>query len=72
MEVRHLNQRQLAERWSVSEASLERWRSQGVGPKYLKLQGRVLYRLSDIESYEEVCLHTSTGSHSVERLRMVP
>jgi predicted site-specific integrase-resolvase len=71
MEVRHLNQRQLAERWSVSEASLERWRSQGVGPKYLKIQGRVLYRLSDIESYEEVCLHTSPARQS-GGLRMVP
>lgn len=59
MSVKHLNQRQLAERWNVSEASLERWRSAGIGPVYLKLQGRVLYRLEDIEAYEAECIRTS-------------
>ena len=31
MEVVHLNQKQLAARWNISEASLERWRSEGIG-----------------------------------------
>ena len=61
MSVKHLNQRQLADRWDISEASLERWRSEGIGPVYLKLQGRVLYRLEDIELYETQCLHKSTS-----------
>ena len=43
MEVVHLNQEQLAARWCISEAALERWRSEGIGPKFLKLCGRVLY-----------------------------
>ena len=59
MEVAHLNQKQLAARWSISEATLERWRSEGLGPKFLKLCGRVLYRQVDIEAYEESCLATS-------------
>lgn len=45
MDVVHLNQKQLAARWSISEATLERWRSEGIGPKFLKLCGRVLYEL---------------------------
>ncbi len=56
MEIRHLNQKQLAERWQVSEASLERWRSEKLGPDYLKLHGRVLYRQQDIEAFESCCL----------------
>jgi hypothetical protein len=60
MDVAHLNQKQLATRWSVSEATLERWRCDGIGPKFLKLCGRVLYRQVDIEIYEESCLATST------------
>jgi hypothetical protein len=40
---------------------LERWRTEGIGPKYLKLCGRVLYRLVDIEEYESACLMSSTG-----------
>ena len=61
MDVIHLNQRSLATRWDVSEATLERWRTEGIGPKYLKLGGRVLYRLVDIEGFESSCLMTSTS-----------
>jgi len=39
---------------------LERWRSERLGPKFLKLCGRVIYRQIDIEGYEESCLTTST------------
>ena len=60
MEVAHFNQKQLAARRCISEATLERWRSEGLGPKFLKLCGRVLYRQVDIEAYEESCLATST------------
>ena len=60
MDVVHLNQSKLAKRWNVSEATLERWRSVGIGPSYLKLNGRVIYRQTDIEAYEESCLTTST------------
>ncbi len=60
MDVVHLNQKQLAARWNISEASLERWRSAGIGPKFLKICGRVLYLQVDIEAYEESCLATST------------
>ena len=52
MQVIHLGQKELAERWRVSEATLERWRSDRIGPVYLKIQGRVLYRLIDIEAFE--------------------
>ena len=66
MEIRHLTQRELAERWRISEATLERRRSEGLGPRYLKLQGRVLYRLDDIETYEVVCLRASTSDTSTK------
>ncbi len=41
-------QTQIAERWQVSEGALERWRSEGIGPIFLKLQSQVRYRLSDV------------------------
>lgn len=56
-----MNQRQLAERWTVSVASLERWRTEGIGPVFLKLQGRVVYRLEDIEAFEAENLHKRTS-----------
>ncbi len=65
MSVNHMNQRQLANRWGVSEATLERWRSEGIGPVFLKLQGRVMYRLEDVEAYENDCLRKSTSERII-------
>jgi hypothetical protein len=36
----------------LSERTLERWRWQKTGPSYIKLGGRVVYALPDIEAYE--------------------
>jgi len=52
MEGRCISQNELAQRWQISEATLERWRSQRKGPQFLRLGGQVRYRLVDVESYE--------------------
>jgi predicted site-specific integrase-resolvase len=62
MNIIHFTQKQLADRWAVSEGTLERWRSEGIGPVFLKLKGQVRYRLVDIEEFEESCLASSTKS----------
>jgi hypothetical protein len=48
-----LTDAQLAIRWQLSRGTLANQRSQGRGPAYLKLAGRVRYRRSDIEAYEQ-------------------
>jgi hypothetical protein len=48
-----LTDAQLAARWQLSRGTLANQRSQGRGPAYLKLAGRVRYRRSDIEAYEQ-------------------
>jgi hypothetical protein len=58
--MQHLDQKQLAERWLISPRTLEQWRWQGNGPLYLKIGGRVVYRLSDIESFELARVHANT------------
>lgn len=68
MEVVHFNQRQLAARWDVSEATLERWRCEGIGPKFLKVCGRVLYRQIDIDAFEASCLQISTSQSATARV----
>jgi len=40
----------------MSEATLERWRSDRIGPVFLKIRGRALYRLCDIEEFEAASL----------------
>ena len=53
MTVRHLTQIELAQRWRISPRTLERWRWLGQGPRYLKIGGRVVYRLEDVEAFED-------------------
>ena len=60
MTIKHLNQVELSRRWSISPRTLERWRWLGQGPQYLKIGGRVVYRIEDIEAYEADQLRTST------------
>jgi hypothetical protein len=52
MDIRHLNQIQLSRRWTISPRTLERWRWLQQGPQYMKIGGRVVYRLDDVESFE--------------------
>ena len=49
---RCISQNELAKRWQISEATLERWHSQRKGPQFLRLGGQIRYRLADVESYE--------------------
>ena len=53
----------LAERWRMSEATLERWRSDRIGPVFLKIRGRVLYRHVDIEAFEVASLKGTFVEH---------
>jgi hypothetical protein len=58
--MQHLDQKKLGERWLISPRTLEQWRWQQRGPRYLKIGGRIVYRLSDIEAFEAASLHNNT------------
>lgn len=60
MEKIALNEVELAKRWGISPKTLQRWRTEGRGPRYLKLSKRVAYPLEQIESYEHDALHAAT------------
>ena len=53
---RHITQRELAIRWNKAESTIERYRADGKGPQYLKIGGQVIYRIQDIEAFEQSCL----------------
>jgi predicted chitinase len=65
-QVRHLNQQQLARRLGISERTLEGWRYRGKGPAYLRLEGRIAYRVIDVERFESECLQTGARARSGE------
>lgn len=60
MAIRHLSQIELAARWNISPRTLERWRWSGEGPQFIKIGGRVVYRLEDIEAFETAQRRDST------------
>ena len=65
MQSKHcLTQKELARRWAISHRTLERWRWTGEGPDYLKLGGRVIYRLEDIMTFEAAALRRGDASQS--------
>lgn len=53
MAIKHLTQNELATRWNLSPRTIERWRSNGEGPRFVRLGNRVMFRLEDIEAFEE-------------------
>ena len=58
----HLHQVDLARRWKLSPRTLERWRWLGQGPRYVKIGGRVVYRMEDVEAHEAENLRSSTSA----------
>ncbi len=65
MDGRCMTQTELAERWQISEATLERWRTDAGGPMFLKLGAQVRYRVHDVEAFEAEVLRESTKSDGV-------
>lgn len=66
MAIQHINQVELSRRWRLSPRTLERWRFQGKGPQYLKVGGRVVYRLEDVEAYEAEQLQAAGTAKAVQ------
>lgn len=50
----------LSERWNMTEQTLGRMRSDGSGPAFHRIGGRILYKLADIEAFEASTRSTKT------------
>ncbi|MFM7569638.1 MAG: helix-turn-helix transcriptional regulator [Betaproteobacteria bacterium] len=61
---RVLNENEQAQRWGISPKTLQRWRSEGRGPRYLKLSKRVSYPLESVIDFERIALHESTSARA--------
>jgi DNA-binding transcriptional MerR regulator len=49
----HLTSTELAKRWNVTHFTIRYWRITGKGPAYMKTNGRVNYRVKEIERFEQ-------------------
>jgi hypothetical protein len=61
MHIKHLNQIDLSRRWNISHRTLERWRWKREGPVFIRLGGRIVYRLEDVLAFERNHLSTATA-----------
>ncbi len=59
-----LTQKQVAQRWALSERTLERWRCTGEGPVYVKLGCSVRYRIADIEAFEQAGIQNQPKNYN--------
>jgi hypothetical protein len=69
MFVNHLDQNQLARRWAMSPRTLERWRWLHIGPIYLKIGKRIVYRVEDVEAFEAARLHQGDDAEPLHPMR---
>lgn len=58
---KHLTPEDLAVRWNVPLATLSQWRWNGQGPQYMKFGKHIVYRLREIERFEEEHLQRNTA-----------
>ena len=49
----------LARRWQVPDSTLRKWRSAGVGPKFIKIEGIVRYREEEVLRFERALARTA-------------
>jgi predicted site-specific integrase-resolvase len=52
MQKMMLNEVELAERWNLSPKTLQRWRSEGRGPRFMKMSRRVVYPMDEVLEFE--------------------
>jgi hypothetical protein len=61
MRISHFNLAELALRWRISPRTLEIWRWSKTGPVFLKIGGRVIHRLEDIEAFEKASIRPAVA-----------
>lgn len=63
-ERRVLTENELANRWGMSPKTLQRWRTEGRGPHFLKLSKRVTYPLDVVVEYERNAMQMATSQYA--------
>ncbi|MDD5479637.1 helix-turn-helix domain-containing protein [Rhodoferax sp.] len=60
----NVHENELAQRWGMSPKTLQRWRSEGRGPRYFKLSRKVIYPMAEIQKFEAQSLYASTSERA--------
>lgn len=66
MQKMMMNETELAARWNLSPKTLQRWRSEGRGPRYMKMSKRVVYPIDEVFDFESRALHSATWARATD------
>lgn len=69
MQKMMINEIELAERWNLSPKTLQRWRSEGRGPRFMKMSKRVVYPMDEVLDFESQALRASTWESADDVVR---
>jgi hypothetical protein len=61
MQSSFLTPHDLATRWNTTPNTLSQWRWNGRGPQFFKIGRRVLYKIHDIEIFEDEKCYQNTS-----------
>ena len=64
-QTRRLKVPEAANYLGVGISTLDKMRMEGRGPRYLKIGGRVFYRLTDLDAYIEAAVIETTDSRAL-------
>lgn len=60
-------EKELAKYWGVTKSTLQKWRTSGTGPIYIKIGGRVIYPREYILEYEKSRIFQGTAQRLGEQ-----
>ena len=66
MQKMMMNETELAARWNLSPKTLQRWRSEGRGPRFMKMSKRVVYPIDEIFDFESRALRAATWAKATD------
>lgn len=63
--VRELSTQEVVERYNgrISKRTLDNWRSQGKGPKYVRRGGKIFYPIDLLEEWDRNSVFQSTSNY---------
>lgn len=64
-----LSTKLLSRRWNIAPRTLERWRTKGRGPQFVRIGRHVRYRLTDIIDFEVTNTQASSATHHLSAVR---
>jgi hypothetical protein len=71
MQKMMINEVDLAERWNLSPKTLQRRRSEGRGPRFMKMSKRVVYPMDEVLDFESQALRASTWERASDVIRPI-